>query len=81
MDLIQGAVSKAILQAAGPGLQRAVLIEGGATVQPEGDVVITDGFNLNCRKVFHTVCPCWNNGAGHEVRDYLKRSSRERFCK
>ncbi|XP_034055195.1 protein mono-ADP-ribosyltransferase PARP14-like isoform X3 [Gymnodraco acuticeps] len=66
MDLIQGAVSKAILQAAGPGLQRAVLTEGGATALPEGDVVITDGFNLNCRKVFHTVCPYWNNGAGHE---------------
>ncbi|KAF3851557.1 hypothetical protein F7725_013329 [Dissostichus mawsoni] len=66
MNLIQGAVSKAILQAAGPGLQKAVLTEGGATALPEGDVVITDGFNLNCRKVFHTVCPYWNNGAGHE---------------
>ncbi|KAI4819928.1 hypothetical protein KUCAC02_027929, partial [Chaenocephalus aceratus] len=66
MNLIQGAVSKAILQAAGPGLQRAVLTEGGATALPEGDVVITDGFNLNCRKVFHAVCPHWNNGEGHE---------------
>lgn len=60
MNLNQGAVSKAILQAAGSSLQSAVRSEAGAATLPYGDVVITDGFNLMCRKVFHAVCPLWD---------------------
>ncbi|KAM4575865.1 protein mono-ADP-ribosyltransferase PARP14-like [Odontesthes bonariensis] len=64
MNLTQGAVSKAILGAAGPGLQNAVQAEAGVTSLRDGDVVITDGFKLGCRKVFHAVCPSWDGGAG-----------------
>lgn len=64
MNLNQGAVSKAILQAAGPGLQPAVNSEAGVARLPFGKVVVTDGYNLMCRKVFHAVCPFWDNGAG-----------------
>ncbi|XP_074526876.1 protein mono-ADP-ribosyltransferase PARP14-like [Halichoeres trimaculatus] len=64
MNLRQGAVSNAILQAAGPGLQAAVRSEAGVVTLQYGDVVITDGFNLMCQKVFHVVCPGWDNGGG-----------------
>ncbi|XP_049908033.1 protein mono-ADP-ribosyltransferase PARP14 [Epinephelus moara] len=71
MNLNQGAVSKAILQAAGHNLQSAVRSEAGSSPLPYGDVVVTDGFNLKCRKVFHTVCPYWNNGAGQAEEELL----------
>lgn len=64
LNLNQGAVSKALLQAAGPRLQSAVRAAPGKATQ-YGDVVITDGFKLSCRKVFHAVCPLWDNGAGN----------------
>ncbi|XP_040011244.1 protein mono-ADP-ribosyltransferase PARP14-like isoform X2 [Xiphias gladius] len=64
MNLKQGAVSKAILEAAGPQLQSAVRSEAGVATLQQSDVVITDGFKLSCRKVFHAVCPFWDNGGG-----------------
>lgn len=64
MNLNQGAVSKAILLAAGPSLQQAVNSEAGVAKLPSGKVVVTDGYNLMCRKVFHAVCPFWDDGAG-----------------
>ncbi|CAJ1069628.1 protein mono-ADP-ribosyltransferase PARP14-like isoform X2 [Xyrichtys novacula] len=64
MNLQQGVVSNAILKVAGPGLQGAVKSEAGVATLQFGDVVITDGFNLMCRKVFHVVCPVWDNGGG-----------------
>ncbi|XP_076587780.1 protein mono-ADP-ribosyltransferase PARP14-like [Chaetodon auriga] len=64
MNLDQGAVSKAILQAAGPGLQAAVQSEAGVASLQYGDVIITDSFNLTCQKVFHAVCPFWDDGGG-----------------
>ncbi|CAL9707735.1 unnamed protein product [Knipowitschia caucasica] len=65
MDLQQGAVSKALLQAAGSGLQAAVLSSTSqADTLTVGEVVDTDAFNLRCKKVFHTVCPPWDKGAG-----------------
>ncbi|XP_017288568.1 protein mono-ADP-ribosyltransferase PARP14-like [Kryptolebias marmoratus] len=69
MNLQQGAVSRAIEDAAGDGLQDAVLIEAGASMLSYGDVVITDGYNLHCRKVFHAVCPFWDNGGGQAEKD------------
>uniref|UniRef100_A0A672JFB8 Poly [ADP-ribose] polymerase n=1 Tax=Salarias fasciatus TaxID=181472 RepID=A0A672JFB8_SALFA len=68
MNLDQGAVSKALLEAAGSGLQAAILDQAGTSRTsrlPDGEVVVTDGFKLACRKVFHAVCPFWRNG-GHE---------------
>lgn len=76
MNLKQGAVSKAILEAAGPQLQSAVRSEAGVATLQQSDVVITDGFKLSCRKVFHAVCPFWDNGGGRaeEVRAFTHRS-------
>ncbi|KAM6944682.1 protein mono-ADP-ribosyltransferase PARP14-like [Lycodopsis pacificus] len=77
MNLKQGAVSKALLQEAGSVLQSAVWSEAGASALPYGDVVVTAGFNLNCRKVFHAVCPPWDNGAGQAEEELV---SIIRFC-
>ncbi|XP_029295286.1 protein mono-ADP-ribosyltransferase PARP14-like isoform X2 [Cottoperca gobio] len=76
MTLNQGAVSKAILQAAGPGLQAAVRSEAGATLT-FCNVVITKGFNLKCLKVFHAICPVWDNGAGQAEKELI---SIIRYC-
>ncbi|KAM7019145.1 protein mono-ADP-ribosyltransferase PARP14-like [Tautogolabrus adspersus] len=64
MNLTQGAVSKAILLAAGPGLQAAVQTEAGVAMLQYGNVIITNSFNLMCHRVFHVVCPGWDNGGG-----------------
>ncbi|KAM7391015.1 hypothetical protein PAMP_021733 [Pampus punctatissimus] len=77
MNLNQGAISKAILEAAGPSLQSAVQSEARAAVLQYGDVVITDGFNLTCRKVFHAVCPGWDKGRGRAKEELI---SIIRYC-
>uniref|UniRef100_A0A3B5B177 Poly [ADP-ribose] polymerase n=1 Tax=Stegastes partitus TaxID=144197 RepID=A0A3B5B177_9TELE len=76
-NLKQGAVSKAILEAAGQRLQVAVLSEASAATLQHGDVVVTDGFGLMCRKVFHTVCPPWDNRGGLAEEELV---SIVRFC-
>ncbi|XP_030579267.1 protein mono-ADP-ribosyltransferase PARP14-like [Archocentrus centrarchus] len=64
MNLKQGAVSKAILSAAGDTLQDAIYSEARRSKLQYGDVVITDGYRLRCQKVFHAVCPFWDNEGG-----------------
>lgn len=73
LNLSMGAISKAILQAAGHSLQTALWFEAGVPTLQYGDVVITDGFNLKCQKVFHAVCPVWQNGAGQAVSAFIQR--------
>ncbi|KAJ8342158.1 hypothetical protein SKAU_G00320860 [Synaphobranchus kaupii] len=63
LDLRKGAVSKAILQAAGPQLQGAVRDQARRGEAEYGDVMHTDGFQLKS-DIFHTICPFWNDGAG-----------------
>ncbi|XP_030648867.1 protein mono-ADP-ribosyltransferase PARP14-like [Chanos chanos] len=64
LDLKKGAVSKALLETAGPQLQTAANTKAGAARLSYGDVVVTDGYKLRCERVFHTVCPPWDNGSG-----------------
>ncbi|KAF6730318.1 Poly [ADP-ribose] polymerase 14 [Oryzias melastigma] len=63
-DLVlnKGAVSNAILKAAGPKLQQLVTAQKAAGT--EGEVIITDGCNLKSKKVFHAVATKWDNGQG-----------------
>nr|XP_023998291.1 poly [ADP-ribose] polymerase 14-like [Salvelinus alpinus]XP_023998292.1 poly [ADP-ribose] polymerase 14-like [Salvelinus alpinus] len=63
-DLIldSGAVSTALLNAAGPQLQE--LINQHATAGKVGEVIITKGCNLKSKLVFHTIAPRWSNGQG-----------------
>ncbi|XP_037535922.1 protein mono-ADP-ribosyltransferase PARP14 [Nematolebias whitei] len=71
MDLQHGAVSRALLEAAGDNLQVAILTEAGVSTLQYGDVVITDGCNLRCQKVFHAVCPYWDNGGGQAEKELI----------
>ncbi|XP_067113157.1 protein mono-ADP-ribosyltransferase PARP14-like isoform X1 [Osmerus mordax] len=77
VDLGTGAVSNAILQAAGPQLQSAARDEAGSGRLTYGKVLVTDGFNLRCRRVFHAVCPPWDHGAG-QAEEALRTIIR--FC-
>ncbi|XP_028268993.1 protein mono-ADP-ribosyltransferase PARP14-like isoform X3 [Parambassis ranga] len=71
MNLDQGAVSKALLEAAGPSLQLAVRSAAGVASLQQGEVVITDGCKLACHKVFHAVCPFWDNGRGQAEKGLM----------
>ncbi|KTF83272.1 hypothetical protein cypCar_00029796 [Cyprinus carpio] len=62
LDLSKGAVSKALLQAAGHHLQSEINRAAHSDSVNYGDMVVTDGFKLKCSKVFHVVCPFWNGG-------------------
>ncbi|KAJ8266240.1 hypothetical protein GJAV_G00128150 [Gymnothorax javanicus] len=63
LDLTKGAVSNAILKAAGDRLQTAMRQTGRSEAQ-HGDVLHTNGFHLGC-EIFHTVCPTWDAGTGN----------------
>ncbi|KAG9335533.1 hypothetical protein JZ751_004560 [Albula glossodonta] len=84
LDLSKGAVSKAILQAAGSELQSAVRQEAKGGMANYGDVLQTRGFGLRSH-VFHTVCPPWDGGTGRAkqtlmeiVQTCLKEAERHR---
>lgn len=62
LTLSRGAVSNAILKAAGPVLQQMVMAkQNKASV---GEVIVTEGCNLSCKQVYHAVAPHWDNGQG-----------------
>lgn len=67
MNLKQGIISNAILHAAGWSLQTAVHNAAGVTSLAPGTIVVTDGFNLKCQKVFHTVCPHWTTRTSNQA--------------
>ncbi|TRZ00262.1 hypothetical protein DNTS_003714 [Danionella cerebrum] len=61
LDLSRGAVSKALLQAAGPQLQSEIKEAVHSKNLNYGEMAITDGYNLKCSRVFHVVCPYWEH--------------------
>ncbi|XP_030648866.1 protein mono-ADP-ribosyltransferase PARP14-like [Chanos chanos] len=86
LDLSKGAVSKALLETAGPQLQTAANTKAGAARLNYGDIVVTDGYKLRCESVFHTVCPLWDNGSGPAedilvqiIRGCLKEAEQQRM--
>ncbi|KAK7120425.1 hypothetical protein R3I94_020427 [Phoxinus phoxinus] len=81
LDLSKGAVSRALLQTAGHQLQSEIKRAAQSNNLNYGEMVITDGYNLNCSKVFHVVCPIWNGGQDSAdrvlvqiIRDCLKKA-------
>ncbi|XP_013392895.1 uncharacterized protein LOC106160757 [Lingula anatina] len=56
MDLRAGKVSAAIAEVAGPQLQQECTKIGEMST---GEMKKTDGFNLQCQKIYHVVCPDW----------------------
>ncbi|XP_072118200.1 protein mono-ADP-ribosyltransferase PARP14-like [Mobula birostris] len=74
LDLTSGAVSKAILEKAGPSLKR-LLWEEQKRKQPfMGMVYETQGCNLNCNEVYHAVVPHWEQSRNAEkvLKDIIK---------
>ncbi|CAK6963679.1 Hypothetical predicted protein [Scomber scombrus] len=62
LALNKGAVSSAILGAAGPKLQK--LVQAGNAERRVSKVIVTVGCNLKCKHVFHAIAPDWDNGQG-----------------
>ncbi|XP_036364536.1 protein mono-ADP-ribosyltransferase PARP14 isoform X3 [Octopus sinensis] len=54
-----GAISKSILNAAGPQIQNECDEEYPRGISTS-TIAITKGYNLNCKNVFHLVLPYWN---------------------
>lgn len=67
LNLSVGAISNALLKAAGPQLQ--VLLNQQVTGSANnGGVFETAGANLKNKLVFHVVVPHWNQGQGNEQK-------------
>ncbi|XP_028289542.1 poly(ADP-ribose) polymerase family member 14-related sequence 1 [Parambassis ranga] len=62
LSLNKGAISTAILRAAGQKLQQ--LVNAKKTNGTIGEVIVTDGCKLKSKQVFHAIAPHWDNGAG-----------------
>ncbi|XP_036355204.1 protein mono-ADP-ribosyltransferase PARP14-like isoform X2 [Octopus sinensis] len=66
LQLNIGAISKYILLAAGPEIQ----VECNQKY-PQGistfEIVITKGYNLNCKNVFHLVLPPWDENSSDSI--------------
>ena len=62
LALDKGAVSNAILGAAGPKLQK--LVDGQNASGTPGEVIVTDGCKLKSKQVFHVIAPSWDNSQG-----------------
>ncbi|XP_059417878.1 protein mono-ADP-ribosyltransferase PARP14-like [Carassius carassius] len=67
LNLSVGAISNALLKAAGPQLQVLLnqQVTGSANI---GDVFETAGANLKNKLVFHAVVPHWNQGQGNDQK-------------
>ncbi|XP_029540687.1 protein mono-ADP-ribosyltransferase PARP9 isoform X1 [Oncorhynchus nerka] len=58
LNLSSGAISQAICQEAGEGIQKEIFRNGNS--KSYGDVIETKGHNLLCTYVYHTICPYKN---------------------
>ncbi|XP_041529290.1 protein mono-ADP-ribosyltransferase PARP14-like isoform X2 [Microtus oregoni] len=59
LALNNGPLSKALLEKAGPELQKELNEAGQAVSIKAGTILQTSGCNLNCHHVFHVVVPQW----------------------
>jgi len=74
-DLSKGAVAKSILQKAGPNIQKELHANRPSNVH-YGDVVITKGYNLNAKWVFHGSLKGYGSGQDDSeqiLRDFIKK--------
>ncbi|XP_075821148.1 protein mono-ADP-ribosyltransferase PARP14 isoform X1 [Microtus pennsylvanicus] len=59
LALNRGPLSKALLEKAGPELQKELNEAGQGVSVKEGTILQTNGCHLNCHHVFHVVAPQW----------------------
>ncbi|XP_015992513.2 protein mono-ADP-ribosyltransferase PARP15 isoform X2 [Rousettus aegyptiacus] len=64
LQLGRGPLSQALLQKAGPMLQKELDATRQKTEEEVGSIFMTSGCNLDCKTVLHVVAPYWKNGAG-----------------
>uniref|UniRef100_A0A2K6GJP4 Poly [ADP-ribose] polymerase n=1 Tax=Propithecus coquereli TaxID=379532 RepID=A0A2K6GJP4_PROCO len=64
LQLGRGSLSQALLQKAGPRLQKELNATRERTEEKVGSIFMTSGCNLDCNAVLHIVAPSWDNGAG-----------------
>ncbi|KAM4889418.1 protein mono-ADP-ribosyltransferase PARP14-like [Thomomys bottae] len=58
-----GPLSKALVEKAGPSLQKELKTAAQKETVAVGTVVSTSGCNLPCHRVFHVVAPSWQNSS------------------
>ncbi|KAK3746699.1 hypothetical protein QZH41_018917, partial [Actinostola sp. cb2023] len=64
LDLSKNLCAKALSHAAGPGLQQECKGKGNMKA---GGLVVTEGYSLGCKNVFHVAAGGWQNGEGEQV--------------
>ncbi|XP_064420141.1 protein mono-ADP-ribosyltransferase PARP14 [Latimeria chalumnae] len=80
LNLNAGAVSKAVLQNAGPELQELLKEEAQGKPVGVGSVFITKGCNLDCDYVLHVLSPAWQQGkpsAEKALKDVIRQCLEE----
>jgi len=77
MSLSSGKVAAALLNAAGPGLQKEC---DAVKPLPPGDIVMTNGYRLNCADVLHVNCPSWDSDSTEKVSCYFISDPRHYFA-
>ena len=69
MSLSSGNIAGALLRRAGPLLQEEC--QKLAPIE-DGDVVVTDGYELPCKQVLHSCPPHWEKGITEKVKDFSR---------
>ena len=64
LKLDKGIVSKALLRAAGNEIQKECDDNYGGGIKV-GDVAVTKGYGLKCKKVYHIAVDTYERGQGH----------------
>ncbi|XP_029633869.1 protein mono-ADP-ribosyltransferase PARP15 isoform X4 [Octopus sinensis] len=75
LQLNSGAVSKSILNAAGPQIQNECNEEYSRGISIS-EIAVTKGYNLNCKNVFHLALPYWNEySSDSKFEEYLQNKA------
>ncbi|XP_053519064.1 protein mono-ADP-ribosyltransferase PARP15 isoform X6 [Artibeus jamaicensis] len=76
LQLGGGSLSRALLQKAGPMLQKELNATREETEEEVGSIFMTSGCNLDCKAVLHVVAPDWDSGAGSPRQAFLDKLTR-----
>jgi O-acetyl-ADP-ribose deacetylase (regulator of RNase III) len=66
LNLNHGAITSAILRAAGSGIEKECQTNAPNGVG-YGDIVSTSGGNITCKAIYHGAVPEWSSGNGETV--------------